>query len=189
MQDDRVHEEDESLDIEDGPVEEEEFDSGTYKKKLSDLRKKLLACDAEKKEYLTGWQRAKADMVNYRQQVGKDQEVIKKVAAMKLISDLLQPLDSFFTATQGEAWQSVDPNWRSGVEQIYAQLLGVLKAHGLESFGEIGEAFSPHLHEAVGMEPTKQEEADHTILRVLQNGYRLNGEIVRPAKVIIAAYQ
>ena len=63
-----------------------------------------------------------------------------------------------------------------------------MQASGLEEIEPKGETFSPHEHEAIGNKETEKEEEDHKILEVLQKGYKLNGRVIRPAKVKVGEF-
>lgn len=176
------------VDADTGEESEGDIDAATAQAKLKTLREKLKACEQEKAEHLTGWQRAKADLVNYKREVATGYERERARATEEIATDLLSVIDSFVMAMRGQAWQSVDPNWRMGVEHIYTQLMNVLKEHGLDAFGKVGEVFDPNTHESVSTTETQKEEDDHTVHEVVQPGFRLHGHVVRPAKVIVSIY-
>lgn len=154
--------------------------------KLKSIKDVLKEVQKERDENLAGWQRAKADLVNFRRQAASDSETSAKYAAKNVLLDILPVLDSFDMAIASPSWNTIDATWRKGMEGVYAQALTAARGHGLEQFNpKGGEAFNPEKHEAVGTEKTESDENDHTIAKVLQKGYSLNGTIVRPAKVII----
>lgn len=151
---------------------------------LKKLREKLKVCEKEKKEYLDGWQRMRADFAN----VKKDEETRRgemiKFAAEGLVEDLLPVLDSFSMAFGNkEAWEKVDANWRKGVEYIYTQMLSVLESRGLTEIGKVGESVDPRLHIAIAELPTESSAKADTIAEVIQKGYRLHSKVIRPANV------
>lgn len=159
----------------DDSVVAEEHAEETVKK----LKEKLKGAEAKAKEYLDGWQRSQADFVNLRKRDEKAKIEFVKFAKLSLIEELIPVLDSFNIAlSQGH----------KDFEPLYNQLAGALKASGLEEISPIGETFSPHEHEALGMVHTKKKEEDHKILEVLQKGYKLNGKVIRPAKVNIGEF-
>ena len=85
--------------------------------------------------------------------------------------------------TNKEAWEKVDPAWRSGVEYIYQQFLNTLESHGFKLFGEIGDSFDPTLYEAIEEDVTTEETQDHKVAKVIQKGFLLGEQILRPARV------
>jgi len=181
-----------SIDLETGEeieLEENEVTNSALKNKLKKLRKELQDTKKERDENLAGWQRSKADLVNFRKTI--DAERVKNDSRSKgvLIRNILPALDTFDTAMQDKAWNDVDKKWREGVERIAKQLHNALEAEGLETFGTIGEVFDPSVHECMSMSMTDKKKEDHTITQVLQNGYRINNELVRPAKVVVAEFK
>lgn len=166
--------------MEDGEGSEE-----SLKDKNKKIRDELKACQKEKDEYLTGWQRAKADLVNARKDIEVQLAERTKFANQKLIESLLPAFDSFSSAMKGKGWDEIDPTWKSGVSMIHSQLLSTLKSYGAEPFDPAGDEFDPVLHEPLRMEKVKGKKG-HVILETLQSGWKLNGKILRPAKVVVS---
>lgn len=166
--------------------EEGEVDARTTIKKLREKIKKL---EAEKKEYLDLSQRTKADYMNFKKEMESLRASDRKFATKQFISELLPVLDAYDSAqANSEAWEKVDANWRMGIEYIFSQLRAVLEKEGVIRFGKVGETFDPSLHESMESVPV-EKEADHdTIVRVLQNGYRMHDTILRPARVHVGRY-
>ena len=176
----------ESDDTLDDSVIAEENMTETIKK----LREKLKKAEAEKTEYLTGWQRAKADMVNARKRDEEENKAFMKFANERLIEDLLPVLESFDMAMGNkEAWEKADKNWRVGVEYIYSQLNKALTENGLTEINPLGETFDHAKHEAVSYEPVTDQKQDHTIIAVLQKGYSLNGKEIKVPKVKVGEWK
>lgn len=159
-------------------IEYEDDHGATLVKKL---RAKLKACEAEKKEYLDGWQRLKADNANNKKRNADMETLVATRAQTEVIEELIPALDSFDMAFTGEAWESVDSVWRVGVEHIHNQLLDVLRAHGYESYGAQGDTFDPKEHEAI---ESIKGDTPGTIARVVRRGFKRDGNIVRPAQVV-----
>jgi len=171
-------------------VPDEESDGGNPAASLKKLREKLKACQKEKDEYLAGWQRAKADLINYKREVETNKGELAKFANENLMRDLLSVLDSFDMAFMNkETWESVPEGWRKGVEYIHTQFLTVLRENNLEQINPFGEAFDPARHEPVETVLTDEKSKDHTVVEVLQRGYVFHGKVIRPARVHIAEFQ
>lgn len=146
----------------------------------------LQVCLDEKKEYLDGWQRARAELQNARKHFENEKREFTQFAERGLIEELLLVLDSFHMAFGNKvAWEKVDANWRTGVEYIHQQLLSVLLAHSLAPFNPLGERFNPAEHESVEVVAVTDNAQDNTVMSVLQQGYRFNGKVIRPAKVTV----
>ena len=160
----------------------DDADSGsstTPEDQIKRLRNKLRECTKEKTANLDGWQRAKADFVNYRKREEEGKAEFLKFAGEGVIDDLLPVLESFHSAfANKEAWERVDPAWRNGVEYIHTQLLQILREHGLSEINPEGEDFDPNEHTSVGVVPTDDKARNHKIAEVIQLGYRLNGRLL-----------
>jgi molecular chaperone GrpE len=154
--------------------------------RVEKLKEKLKKCEAERKEYLDGWQRMRADVINIR----KDNEQIRSWAMQAgktaLAEDVIMALDSFDAAFAGASWEGVDKNWRTGIEYIYSQLMRALEAHDIQQFGSVGDVYDPHTHEIAEERPTQNGESDNTIVRVLRKGYKMGDKLLRPAQVVVA---
>ncbi len=157
---------------------------------IKKLRERLKKAEAEKQEYLTGWQRAKADMVNANKRHDEERKEFAKYANENLINDLVPALDSFDMAMGNkEAWEKVDKNWRMGVEYIYSQLVRALSDYGIKELNPMGETYEAAHHEAVSYEPVTDEKMDHKIIQVIQKGYSLNGKVLKVPKVKVGEFK
>jgi molecular chaperone GrpE len=158
---------------------------------LKKLRKEQKQLKAEKQEYLTNWQRERADFVNYK----KDEEVRRKDAMRlmqeKITTELLPIMDSYDMAfANKEAWEKVDKNWRVGVEYIHQQLLKVLADHGMQEIVvSVGDTFDPTVHQPMSMVQCSEQSKDHTIASIVQKGYRVGERIIRPARVTVFEFK
>jgi molecular chaperone GrpE len=162
--------------IDDSVVAEE-----SAKDTIKDLREKLKKALAEKQEYLTSWQKDKAEFINARKRDEESKKEFIKYANEGMLSELFPVLDSFNMAMGNkEVWEKVDKNWRMGIEYIANQLKKVLEDHGLKEIDPIGQKFDPMRDEAI--EDGKESDI---ITTVIQKGYSLNGKIVKAPKVKI----
>lgn len=176
---------DASDDLDDSVVAEENAAEAVKK-----LREKLKKAEAEKQEYLTGWQRVKADMVNARKRDEEERKEFTRYANANLIEELLPVLESFDMAMGNkEAWEKADKNWRIGVEYIYSQLRKVLENNGLVEINPLNEKFDHAKHEAVSYEPVNDQKLDHVIIGVIQKGYSLNGKVMKVPKVKVGEFK
>ena len=158
--------------------------------KIKQLREKLKKSEAERMEYLSGWQRAKADLINARKRDEEDKKDFVKYANEDLISEFLSVLDSFDMAfANKEAWEKVDKNWRVGVEYIYSQLLSALERFNLKVINPVGQKFDPNHHVSIeGVEVTDKAQ-DGMIVSVVQKGYELSGKVIRAPKVRVGEFK
>lgn len=154
--------------------------------KIKKLKEELKTARKERDEYLTGWQRAKADFINARKEEERSRADFVKTANKELVLDMLTTLDDFDMAFGNkEAWEKVDKNWRTGVEYIYSRLLNTLEQNGLKQINPVGEIFDPNIHTSVESISVENPEDDHKIQEVVQKGYILNGSLIRSPKVKI----
>lgn len=155
--------------------------------KIKNLRDQLKKCEAERSEYLVGWQRAKADFINYKNELAKQMAELKDFALEDFLREFLPILDSFDCAISASATSDVtqvDKKWLEGVLNIKKQMMDYLKTRGLEEIN-VGEKFDLALCEAIETEKREDIE-ENRILKVLQKGYKLSGKVIRPAKVKIS---
>lgn len=153
------------------------------------LKEKLERAERERKEFLDDLQRMKAEFANLRKRDEDEKRELVKFANANLVSEMLPVLDSFEMAFGNEAWQKADKNWRTGVEYIHSQLLGVLKQNGIEEISPSGQAYDPMRDEAVERVAAEKEEDDGKVVAVLQKGYRLNGKEIRSPRVRVAEFK
>lgn len=154
---------------------------------LKKLRKDLKQAQAEKQEYLTSWQRERADFMNYKKGEIEHNRKIEAMAREHFAEELLPVLDAYDMAfANKEAWEKVEKNWRMGVEYIHQQLLKVLGENGITELSvQVGDAIDPMIHEAMSTTPLVDGAKDHTVAQVIQKGYKNGDKIFRPARVVV----
>ncbi len=177
---------------EDEIVEFEFNDDGEedLKKTLKKLRADLKQAKKEKEEYLTGWQKERADFANYKKSEDDRNAVYKENLREHILNRFLTVADSFNMAfSNAEAWEKVDENWRKGVEYIYSQMNSVFEEYGVKEIGKEGEPFDPNMHESIDTLETNEKNHDHTIAKVIQKGYKMGNRVIRPARVNVYGYK
>lgn len=149
-----------------------------------ELEKLVKNLQKEKDELFEKLQRVSADYANYQKRAPK--QIADTIAYEKelIIKSLLPALDNFEHTLQNI--QSVENTEAlvKGIRIVYDQMLAILKSHGVEPIKALGETFDPAMHEAV-MQRTEPEKEDNIVLQEFQKGYRLNGRVIRPGKVIV----
>jgi molecular chaperone GrpE len=154
------------------------------------LREDLKQARADKEEYLTGWQRAKADYINLQKELEQVRANSSLLAKERIVESLLPSIDSFDMAMANkEAWESVDKNWRTGVEYIYQQIITGLSDVGVEIIDRANITFDPNIHQSVESVATDDQSKDHTIEKIIQAGYKIGDRIIRPARVNIFEFK
>jgi molecular chaperone GrpE len=149
-------------------------------RQLDEARQALRAAEQRAQENLDRWQRAQADLVNYRRRAQFERDEQEKYAAAGLVAALLPVLDSFDRAWQSLPGQLRRLTWLSGVAMIHSQLRGTLERVGLTEIAAEGQPFDAALHEAIEREPG---EGPPHVVAVLQAGYTLHERVLRPALV------
>lgn len=153
------------------------------KKEVQELRQQLNELQKEKDELFGRLQRVSADYVNLQKRSLKQISESIEYEKEKIIKTLLPALDNFEHTIQ-KAGESLQTEIFKGIQIIYDQMLDILKAHGVEQINALGEKFDPSLHEAM-MQKAEPEEQDNIVLEEFQKGYKLNGRVIRPSKVIV----
>lgn len=149
--------------------------------KIAKMREELSACRKEKQEYMDGWQRAKADYVNLLKRAESDCQTAELRGKVKVVETLLPAFDALERAKEhGEIPE--------GFLAIARQLESAFAALGMEEVGKVGEPFDPALHDAFGQDAVESAEADGTLTVVLEKGWRINGSVIRPAKVRVGHF-
>jgi len=160
-------------------------DEGSNQKssdKLKQLRAELKEVKQSRDEYLAGWQKAKADYINFKKE---SEEKTKRITAMvreSCVSDILPALDAFEMAMKGDAWESVDANWRTGIEYIFQQLSKVLDDYGVSVIADTSGGYDSAIHEPFDTQEVSEDQ-HHQILGLVQKGYRTADRVIRPAKI------
>ncbi|MBM3257201.1 MAG: nucleotide exchange factor GrpE [Candidatus Liptonbacteria bacterium] len=152
------------------------------KKEIPNGESELDKCKKEKEEYLAGWQRAKADFINYKKEEAKRFEDIAKYASATLLEELITVLDNFDLAIQAlKKAGGVD----KGIYMIRAHLEDILRKRGLTRIELTPPAqFDASTMEAI--EETSSAESPGTVLEEIAPGYRLHDKVIRPARVRIS---
>ena len=151
----------------------------------SGLQDKLAKLEKEREEYLAGWKRAKADLINYKKEESRRFEQFAKLSNEVLITELIAVLDSFdLSLTVLEK----DKPAQKGIALIKNQLEGVLKKYGLEKIVvRLGDSFNPNYHEAISEIGSDKQEG--TVAEEAESGYVLGGKVIKPVRVKLSKGQ
>ena len=139
----------------------------------------------ERDEYLDLARRTKADFENYRKRVAKETSDALARGKAELARSLLPALDNLERALAAGEDASAHAALVEGVAMVRDELHSRLEGAGVESFDPTGEKFDPQLHEALSTLPAPEAESG-TVLETVEKGYRLNGVVLRPAKVVVS---
>ncbi|MDR0667096.1 MAG: nucleotide exchange factor GrpE [Prevotellaceae bacterium] len=126
-----------------------------------------------------------AEFDNFRKRIAREKLDILLTAGENVISGLLPVVDDFERAQEAMPSDDADNALTAGVKLIYDKLIAYLQSQGLQRIDAKGLALDTDLHEAVGKMPATDKALRGKIIEVVQNGYSLNGKVIRFAKVIV----
>ena len=153
-------------------------------------QKELEKLKKEKDEYLKGWQRERADFINYKKDEKERFKEVVRFSNERIIKSLIAILDGFDLAIEsflkeGKNKKEND-NYLKGIYLIKSQLQDILEKEGVNEIKvKIGEKLNPAFHEVVAMAENEKFAPD-TIIKILEKGYILNDKVIRPCRVIVA---
>ena len=171
-----------------GPGSEEEPGSGSEAEDggsevAHDLDALLADVRRERDEYLELARRAKADFENYRKRAARDATDAERRGKAALARELVPALDNLERAL---AAADEGSEVARGVALVHRELGATLARAGVESYDPRGERFDPTLHEAISTQPPTDDVESGTVVETLERGYRLNGQVLRPARVVVS---
>jgi molecular chaperone GrpE len=132
-------------------------------------------------DYLALAQRVQADFENYRKRVAREMAAAGERARSGLVRELLPIVDNLERALTSA--EEGEQHLAEGVRLVHSELIAVLERNGVEQFDPSGEKFDPTEHEALSM---RDEGDSGLVLDVVEKGYRSNGTILRPARVVVS---
>jgi molecular chaperone GrpE len=144
----------------------------------------LARAQRERDEYLDLARRAQADFENYRKRAAKEAAAAGERAKSGLVRELLPVVDNLERALASA--RDGEEHLGEGVRLVHSELIAVLERNGVEQFDPKGERFDPSEHEALS---TREQDGAEpgVVLDVVERGYRANGTILRPARVVVSA--
>lgn len=144
-----------------------------------DLKQQL---DQMSERYL----RLMAEFDNFKKRVSRDYERLVETANEKVIGEMVEVRETFERALRSSEPCDNCKGIMDGIKLIYSKFDSVLIKNGLESFTEVGDVFDPQLHDAMMKVPNEKIPED-SIAEIYQKGYRLNGRVLKHAKVIVSS--
>ncbi len=143
---------------------------------------------ADEPDYKDQWLRAAAELENVRKRARRDVALAEGRGAARLAREFLPALDNLDRALAAAEAQpeNADHHLTDGIRLVQSEMLAALERAGIVPDSPLGQPFDPHVHEAVAQQPV-EGAATGTIVEVYQSGYRLGDEVLRAAKVVVAA--
>lgn len=144
----------------------------------------LARAQRERDEYLDLARRTQADFENYRKRAAREAAAAGERAKSGLVRELLPIVDNLERALKSAG--DGEQHLAEGVRLVHSELIAVLERNGVEQFDPAGERFDPTEHEALSMREQDGAESG-LVLDVVEKGYRTNGSILRPARVVVSS--
>jgi molecular chaperone GrpE len=174
---------------------EQAADGGDAQTVERDFDELLKGTQRERDEYLELAQRTRADFENYRRRAAQEAQEAERRGKGSLARDLVPALDNLERALRAAG---VDPDSEQpspgkgdgeglthGVALVYRELRATLERAGVEAYDPTGEPFDPVWHEALATRAQEGTEAG-VVLETVEKGYRLDGQVLRAAKVLVS---
>ncbi len=152
---------------------------------LTALKDELEAVQTKSKEYFEGWQRERADFINYKKRIERDQAQLHQVITANILKKFLPILDDMELAIKNRPEDATDRSWWEGMELIARKLQGILEAEGVNRIQAEGAFFDPTRHEAITHEDNPDFQSGQ-VIEVVQQGYMIGDRVIRPALVRVA---
>lgn len=157
----------------DEPVKEQNAVAGEQASQLDAVIK-------ERDEYLNGWKRAKADLINFKKEEDRRLREISEFATLGMVRELIIGMDSFDLALAA----TKDEEMKKGIAMIKGQFDEILKRQGITRIeAKIGAPPDPRLHEAIG--EVESEGNEGLIVAELVAGYKMGEKVIRASKVSV----
>ncbi len=155
-------------------------------KQVETLRQQIKQLEEEKQGFFEQLQRVSADYANFQKRAPRqiaDSVTYEKKAFLR---SLLPSLDNFEHAFAGSDARSEEALRKTldGIHMVYDHMIDAIRAHGVQKMEALGKPFDPELHEAM-MRRAEEDKDNNIVLEVFQPGYLLNGQVLRPARVIV----
>src|SRR5215207_5868753 len=143
----------------------------------------IARAERERDEYLNLAQRAQADFENYRKRAAREAAAAGERAKSGLVRELLPIVDNLERALASA--EDGEQHLAEGVRLVHSELIAVLERNGVQQFDPAGDRFDPTEHEALSMRSEDGAEPG-MVLDVVEKGYRANGTVLRPARVVVS---
>ena len=166
---------------EEDPANEEER---LEQKEKVEVEDPLAHVQRERDEYLDLARRAQADFENYRKRAAREAAAAGERAKSGLVRELLPVVDNLERALASA--EESEQHLAEGVRLVHSELIAVLERNGVEQFDPSGDRFDPTEHEALSMRRQDGSESG-VVLDVVEKGYRANGTVLRPARVVVSS--
>lgn len=154
-------------------------------KEYEEMKQALEQARQQSSEYFEGWQRERADFINYKKRIEREQATLAQSLTGEIIKKYLVILDDMERALKNRPTEGDGAEWAAGVELIYRKLQGILEGEGISRIPAENEMFDPNRHEAISHEDSPNHKSGE-VIEVCQQGYVIGDRVLRPALVRVA---
>jgi len=140
---------------------------------------------AQAAEYLDGWQRARAELANFKKRVERERLDTYQRAAGDILDQFLDVMDDLERALADRPTEGEAATWAEGIVLVHRKVKGLLESHGVETIGAPGEPFDPTIHDAISHEESEDVQ-EGRVIDVVKQGYRMGDRVLRAAMVRVA---
>ena len=137
--------------------------------------------DEQREKYL----RLAAEYDNFRKRTARERQEAHWRGQADMLKGMIEALDDLGRFAHVDPATTDAKTVVEGVEMVEKKLHKTLAGHGMEIINPVDHPFDPSIHEAVMTEPAASSEDDHLVARVFQVGYLFNGQLLRPARVVV----
>ena len=129
--------------------------------------------------------RLAAEYDNFRKRTARERQEAHLRGQGDMLKGMIDALDDLGRFAHVDPESTDARTVVEGVDMVEKKLHKTLSGHGMEIINPVGHPFDPALHEAVMTEPAASKDEDHLVARVFQVGYLFNGQLLRPARVVV----
>lgn len=138
----------------------------------------------ERDEYLNGWKRALADFENFKRDTQTRIQDARIAERIKFVREILPIIDTLEQAIAHVPNEQHETGWFRGLTHVHSQWIKFMHEHNIDKIHTVGDPFDPTIHEAIQIE-NRPDKLHESVLAVVQPGYRLESELIRPAQVTV----
>lgn len=146
---------------------------------------RLAQLTAEVEQHKDKYIRLLAEFDNFKRRAVRDRQDAEHRGMGNLLKGMLSAIDDLARFAHVDPATTDAKTLVEGVAMVEKNLLKSLAGHGLEVVNPVNDAFDPALHEAISTAPAPSKDLDHTVAQVFQVGYLFNGQLLRPARVVV----
>jgi len=154
-------------------------------KKIEELEAKIEDQESKLNEQKDKFLRLYAEFENFRRRTSKEKTELTKTAAERIISRLLPVMDDYERAQQAFTENQDLDTFKEGIELIADKFWKIMEQEGLEQIESNNKEFNTDEHEAITKMPAPSEDMKGKVIDTTEKGYKLNGKVIRFAKVVV----